>query len=259
MITDNHEKFTRERILWMHKWSQRLISFRISRAAGFRFTPGQFARLGLVKANGGMVWRAYSMVSAVWDEYLEFLSILVPGGSFTAILNELVPGNEILVEKQAQGFFTTDRFTDGRDLWMLAAGTGLAPYLAILQEARTWERFERLLLVHSVRESADLAYRDEIAALREHPLWEAHGHRLSYLPVVTRGSFTGVLQRRIPDLLADGSLVDAANCPLSPEASRLMICGSPQMVASTHRQLMHMGYRLSRLTAPAQLAVENAW
>ena len=259
MAEDSNEKFTRERILWTHTWSPRLVSFKISRARGFRFTPGQFARLGVVKPGGGMVWRAYSMVSATWDDHLEFLSILVPGGAFTSVLAELGPGDEILVDKQAQGFFTTDRFADGRDLWMLAAGTGLAPYLTILQEPRTWERFERLLLVHSVREAADLAYREEISALRAHPLWEEHGHKLQYQPIVTREDSPGALNKRIPELFSDGSLVEALDCPLSPEARRLMICGSPQMVESTHKQLMKMGYRLSRLSAPAQLAVENAW
>ncbi len=260
MTERSNEKFTHERILQIHSWSPRLVSFKISRPRGFRFIPGQFARLGLIKPSGGTVWRAYSMVSAAWDDHLEFLSILVPEGTFTSILANLGPSDEILLDKQAQGFFTTDRFSDGRDLWMLAAGTGLAPYLAILLEPRTWERFERLLLVHSVRQPADLAYREEIAALRATPLWEEHdGHRLQYQPVVTRENFAGALNKRIPMLLADGSLVKALNCELSLEASRLMICGSPQMVESTHRQLMNMGYRLSRLSAPAQLAVENAW
>lgn len=252
-------KTTSARILWMHRWSPRLLSFRISREAGFRFVPGQFARLGLLKENGTPVWRAYSMASATWDDYLEFYSIVVPDGAFTSQLEKLAVGDELMIERQAIGFFTTNRFADGRDLWMLATGTGLAPYLAILQDQTTWQRFERLILVHCARTGEDLAYRDEIAALRQHPLWAEQGHKLIYQPVATREVLAGALHARLPELVRNASLESALGIPLSLDASRIMICGSPEMVRDTHKALMERGFRLSRLAAPAQIAVENAW
>ncbi len=258
-MDDTAEKRRTARILWMHRWSPRLLSFRIARDPGFRFVPGQFARLGLINANGAPVWRAYSMASATWDDFLEFYSIVVPDGAFTSRLEQLAVGDEVMIENQPFGFFTTNRFADGRDLWLLGTGTGLAPYLAILQDESTWQRFERLILVHCARNGEDLAYRSEIAALREHPLWAEHGHKLIYQPIATRESLPGALTARIPDLLRDRGLEDKLGIPLTLEDSRIMICGSPAMVHDTHKALLERGFRLSRLAAPAQIAVENAW
>ncbi len=246
-------------ILWMHRWSPRLLSFRLAREPGFRFVPGQFARLGLTQTSGVPVWRAYSMASATWDDYLEFYSIIVPDGAFTSRLQQLVVGDSVMIENQPFGFFTTNRFADGRDLWLLGTGTGLAPYLAILQDENTWQRFARLILVHCARTAEDHAYREEIAALRDHPLWAEHGHKLIYQPVATREALPGVLRARIPDLLRDGTLEAQLGVPLTLQDSRIMICGSPAMVHDTHKALLERGFRLSRLAAPAQIAVENAW
>lgn len=258
-MNDTADKRRTARILWMHRWSPRLLSFRIARDPGFRFVPGQFARLGLIRADGVPVWRAYSMASATWDDYLEFYSIVVPDGAFTSCLEQRVVGDEVMIEHQPFGFFTTNRFADGRDLWLLGTGTGLAPYLAILQDESTWQRFERLILVHCARNGEDLAYRNEITALRDHPLWAEHGHKLIYQPVATRESLPGALTARIPDLLRNGALEAGLDIPLTLEDSRIMICGSPAMVHDTHKALLERGFRLSRLAAPAQIAVENAW
>ncbi|NMG73506.1 ferredoxin--NADP reductase [Aromatoleum diolicum] len=253
------DKATTARVLWKRQWTPKLLSFRIARDAAYRFVPGQFARLGLRKPNGSLVWRAYSIVSASWDDHLEFYSIIVPGGQFTSLLNSVATGDEILIERQAYGFLTTNRFTDGRDLWMLATGTGLAPFLSILQDEETWRRFERLILVHGVRETAELAYREEIVALRKHPLWAEHGERLIYQPVLSRDTHGDALRGRIPALLASQALEERTGIALTPEHSRVMVCGSPAMVEDTHRALIAKGCRLSRLSAPAQIAVENGW
>lgn len=258
-VADTQSRSTTATMLWMHRWSPRLLSFRLTREPGFRFVPGQFARLGLHKENGAPVWRAYSMTSATWDEHLEFYSIVVPDGAFTSQLEKLGVGDTLMIERAANGFFTTNRFADGRDLWMLGTGTGLAPYLSILQDETTWQRFERLILVHCARVAEDLAYRDEIAALRQHPLWAEHGHKLVYQPVVTRDSAPGALRARIPDLIRGGQLEAALGLPFTDADSRFMICGSPDMVRDTHKALMERGFRLSRLAAPGHIAVENAW
>jgi ferredoxin/flavodoxin---NADP+ reductase len=252
-------KWTGESILSVRAWTPSLFSFRTTRARGFRFAPGQFARIGIATPTGGAVWRAYSIVSAAHDEHLEFFSVVIPDGKFTSRLATFRPGERIMVEKAAYGFLTLDRFAGGTDLWMIASGTGLGPFLSILHDPRTWSRFENLILVHSVRQSEELAYRDEIAALGKHALSSAQHARLSYVPVVTRVRFPDALPERIPQLIEDGRLEKAAGVGLDLERSRLMICGNPQMASDLRSQLTGRGFRAGRRNDPGQLAFENYW
>lgn len=253
------EKHTRETLTAIRRWTPKLFSLRLTRSPAFRFTDGQFARLG-VETPGGTVWRAYSMVSSSHDEHLEFFSIVVPDGAFTSRLSGLVPGDSVLVDKQAYGFLTLDRFPDGEDLWLLATGTGIAPFLSILGGLEVWERFTRIVLVYSVREAAELAYQDEIRALAGHPVFGAAARdKLVYLPVVTREAVPGALSQRITTLLESGALEAAAACAIDPARARVMLCGNPQMVTDTRALLQQRGLSLSRLSAPAQLAVEQFW
>jgi ferredoxin--NADP+ reductase len=196
----------------------------------------------------------------------------VPEGDFTTHLTALEVGNEILVEKASYGFLTLDRFQGGRDLWLLASGTGIAPYISVLQEPEAWERFEHLIVVHSVRHADELAYREEMAALIDHPvvgefIREAP-QRLIHVPLVTRdapATATGSVDRsaplhaRITTALADGNLEQRAGIRMNHEDSRIMICGNPQMVDDIRHQLMIAGYGVSRSSKPGQIAVENYW
>lgn len=253
------EKYTAETIIEKRRWTTGLFSFRTTRNRGFRFVPGQFARLGLHKPDGTTVWRAYSMVSAPYDEYLEFLSIVVPGGEFTTILAELETGDEILVDKTAFGFLTTDRFRPTRDLWLLATGTGLAPFLSILQDPAIWSDYENVIVVHSVRTAAELTYRNEMQALVEHPLLGEAARRLRYVPVVTRERAPDALETRIPALIRDGGLEATVGIRLDIDQSRIMICGNPDMVRDTRTALKERGFALARREHPGQMAVENAF
>lgn len=253
------DKYTIETIIEKRPWTTGLFSFRTSRNRAFRFVPGQFARLGLRKPDGSTVWRAYSMVSAPYDEHLEFFSIVVPGGEFTTLLAQLDVGDEILVDKAAFGFLTTDRFRPARDLWLLATGTGLAPFLSILQDPAIWADYENIIVVHSVRTAAELTYRDEMRALVEHPLVGDAARRLRYVPVVTRERPPGALDARIPALIRDGRLEASVGIRLDTGQSRIMICGNPDMVRDTRTALKELGFALSRRERPGQLAVENAF
>src|SRR5207237_3596510 len=132
------DKYTVETITDVRPWTDSLFSFRTTRDRGYRFVPGQFARLGVNgEAEGSIVWRAYSIASAAHDEHLEFFSVVVPNGQFTSRLSKLKEGDPIYVERKSYGFLTTDRFESGRDLWMLATGTGLAPFLSSLHDFAT--------------------------------------------------------------------------------------------------------------------------
>ena len=258
-MTVSDEKFTREHLLDVHTWSPTLFSLRCSRAAGFRFEAGQWARLGVRKADGSLVWRAYSIVSAAHDEYLEFFSIVVPDGEFTSELSRLKPGDELLVERKPFGFLTLDRFVDGRDLWLLSSGTGLAPFLSMLQGLEVWQRFERIVLVYSVRTQSELAYQPLIAQIPHLEHLAGLGHKLHYVPLVTRENLPGQLQGRITTLLENGGLEARLGLELNPEHSRVMVCGNPQMVADSLALLKQRGMALSLSRKPGQLAVENYW
>ena len=287
-------RYTNETVLAMRYWTPDLLSFRTSRAADFRFTPGHYARLGLPGGAGALVWRPFSVVSARHDPTLEFVAVLVPDGEFSGPLSNAREGDAMCVGTSSYGFMTLDGFAPGRDLWLLASGTGLGPFMSILRDAATWQAFDHIVLVHSVRRAAELAYRDEIALLPADgaplladgaplladgapvladgaPLLAdgapllADGApllaraRLRYLPVVTREVCTGALDARIPALIADGRLEQAAGLRLDLRDSRIMVCGNPEMNRALRAQLTARGFRTSRRGVPGQLAFENYW
>ncbi|MDH4873189.1 ferredoxin--NADP reductase [Pseudomonas sp. BN515] len=258
-MTASEEKFTRQTLLEVETLTPSLFTLRTTRDAGYRFRAGQFARLGVTKPDGSTVWRAYSMVSAPHDEYLEFFSIVVPGGEFTSELSRLAVGDTLMVDKTSFGFLTLDRFVDGRDLWLLATGTGLAPFLSILQDLEVWQRFERIILVYSVRQAAELAYQPLIDDLKNRDYLEGVADKLLYIPVVTREEVPGALHGRITTLIENGELERAAGLELLPEHSRVMLCGNPQMIDDTRAVLKKRDMNLSLTRRPGQVAVENYW
>ncbi len=253
------EKFTRQTITHLHTWTPSLFSFRCTRDAGFRFTAGQFARLGVRKASGAIVWRGYSMVSSPFDEFLDFFSIVVPDGEFTSELSQLAVGDEILIEKQAHGFLTLDRFVDGDNLWLLSTGTGIAPFLSMLQDFSIWERFERIILVYSVRTQAELAYGDLLDEILTREYVAEYAHKFTFVPVVTRAEVPGCLGARITDLLASGELERVVGLPLEAEHSRVLLCGNPEMVEDCRMLLQKREMQLSLTRKPGAVAVENYW
>ena len=258
-MTASAEKYTCQTLLDVQSLTPSLFTLRTTRDPGFRFTAGQFVRLGVTKADGSTVWRAYSVVSAPFDEYLDFFSIVVPCGEFTSELSRLRVGDTLMVERQATGYLTLNRFVDGRDLWLLGTGTGVAPFLSILQDFEAWEKFERIILVYSAREAKELAYQALIKELGEREYLAEYAHKLTYLPIVTREQHPGALNGRITTLIENGELERAAGLELSPEHSRVLICGNPQMVDDTRQLLKKRDMNLSLSRRPGQVAVENYW
>ncbi len=254
------DKYTTETITGVRPWTDSLFSFRTTRDRGYRFVPGQFARLG-VRAEGeeAIVWRAYSIASAAHDEHLEFFSVVVPGGQFTSRLSRLREGDEVFVERKSYGFLTTDRFEAGRDLWMLATGTGLAPFLSILHDFETWESYDNLVLVQSVRTQQELAYEDVIRGFENSEYYAEYAHKLRYARIVTREPVPGTLRDRVTKLLASGVLEENVGLKLDHDRSRVMLCGNPEMVEDSRKILVDRGYRVSRRGEPGHLAVENYW
>jgi ferredoxin--NADP+ reductase len=253
-----NDKFTIERITSIHAWTEKLFSFQITCHLGYRFIPGQFARLG-VRKDGRVAWRAYSIVSANYDPHLEFYSIVVPAGEFTSTLATLNVGDEILVDETSYGALTTDRFECGKDLWLLSTGTGLAPFISILLDPATWEQYQNIVLVHSVRTPDELAYREFIEALPKHEYFGEHAHKLRYVQVVTRAPFPNTLDQRITELLNNRELELKIGLEIDSERSRIMICGNPDMVDDTRKVLLDRGLTMSHRGQAGHLAVENYW
>lgn len=252
-------KYTREQITHVHHWTDRLFSVRTTRSSGFRFSNGQFVMMGL-EVEGRPLLRAYSMVSANYDEHLEFFSIRVPDGALTSRLGQVQVGDEVLVGNKPTGTLTIGNLVDGKTLWLLATGTGLAAFLGTIRDPETYERFERVVLVHTCREVKDLAYRDYLT--RELPgdefLGELVREQLTYVPTVTREPFE--LNGRVSDLLAEGRLAQHCGLPqLDVARDRVMLCGNVDMLEQTSQFLEARGFSHGNSGEPGHYLTERAF
>jgi ferredoxin--NADP+ reductase len=253
-------KYTIEKITYLKQWTDHLFSFRITRNEGFKFIPGQFARLGVLKEDNAIVWRPYSIVSAEYDEELEFYSIVVPDGEFTQRLKNLKMNDEIYVDKTNYGLLTTDRFENGKHLWFLSTGTGLAPFISILYDFHIWEQYEKIILVHCAREQEELVYQDLINSFFTHEYYaDMVKDKLIYVKILTRDHEGADLYGRITELLKNNQLEQYVGVPINVDDSRIMICGNPEMVDDTRKLLAERGLTISRRAKPGNLAVENYW
>ena len=251
-------KFTDEPVVWIHHWNPGLMSFRIRRDPAYKFTPGQFARIGLTKENGEIIWRAYSIVSAPDDAFLEFFLVVVPTGEFSSRIAQLKVGEMMHLEKMSQGFLTTDRFKDGRDLWLIATGTGMAPYISMVRDAAVWRQFENIIVVQSVREHRDLAYTEELDQLALAHQTEGQA-KLTFVRTLTREMVEGTLHGRVTALTDSGELERGASLALTNAHSRFMLCGNPEMVEAMRAILKARGFRMNRRLEPGHIVVENYW
>jgi ferredoxin--NADP+ reductase len=251
--------FNEERILSVHHWTDRLFSFTTTRDASLRFSNGHFTMIGL-KVDGKPLLRAYSIVSANHEEHLEFLSIKVPDGPLTSRLQHVQPGDALLVGRKPTGTLLIDYLLPGRRLYLVSTGTGLAPFMSVIRDPETYEKFDKVVLVHGVREVKELAYRDYLteALPRDELLGELLAGKLIYYPTVTREAFehTG----RVTDLMASGRLFSDLRLPaLDPVDDRVMICGSPGMLRDLKTLLVDGGFREGSTTTPGDFVIERAF
>lgn len=239
------DNYLRERVLSVRHWNDKLFSFRVTRDRGFRFRNGHFVMLGL-PVDGKPCMRAYSVASPNYEEHLEFFSIKIEDGRLTSRLQHLQEGDEVMLSRKPVGTLVMDDLKPGRRLFLFATGTGLAPFLSIVQDLEAYERFEQIILVHGVRRISDLAYREFLSEeLPAHEyLGEMVSDQLRYLPSVTREPFP--LQQRIPELIASGRLCRELGMPaLDPAVDRAMICGSMAMLKDTQSALDALGFEIS--------------
>jgi len=249
----------REQVTDVHHWTDRLFSFKTTRNQGFRFKNGHFTMIGLER-EGKPLLRAYSLASANYEDELEFFSIKVPDGPLTSELQNIQVGDELLVNSKTTGTLVLDNLLPGRNLYLIATGTGLAPFLSIIKDPEIYEHFDRVVLTHGCRFVEELAYRDVITEhLPEHEyLGDDVRDKLVYYPTVTREEFRNT--GRLTDLLDNGKLPrDIGLDPIDPDTDRFMICGSPSMLKDICALLDHRGFKESRHGKQAHYVIERAF
>lgn len=281
-MSDNIQSVT---VLSKTTWTPNLFSFTVSRPASFKFTAGQFVRLGvnpsqlkyykqlsavadtadddeeLNETLNEDIFRAYSIVSSPFDEVLEFFSIVIPDGAFTSQLQHLQVGDELLLNTMPFGFLTLARYQKPlpKDLWLLATGTGLAPFLSMLQDLQTWQDYDHIVLAYSARSLEELAYVEQIERLQEDfGSLVDNPAKLIFIPIVTREPVEGTLTERLPKLLLDGTLQERAGIALDTDRTHVMLCGNPDMVEDTKETLKSLGLVMNR-RGEGNIAVENYW
>jgi len=251
--------FNEETVLSVHHWTDKLFTFTTTRDPALRFSNGHFTMIGL-RVNNKPLLRAYSIVSANYEEHLEFLSIKVPDGPLTSKLQHMKVGDTIIVGKKPTGTLVIDYLTPGKHLYLLSTGTGLAPFMSIIRDPETYERFEQVILVHGVRTKDELAYHDLVTEhLPAHEfLGDLISSKLRYYPTVTRETYKNM--GRVTSLMESGKLFADLGLPaLDPEHDRVMICGSPGMLRDLKHLLEARGFKEGNTSTPGAFVIERAF
>jgi ferredoxin--NADP+ reductase len=251
--------FLEETVLSVHHWTDRLFSFTTTRDQALRFSNGHFTMIGL-KVNGKPLLRAYSIASANYEEHLEFLSIKVQDGPLTSRLQHIQVGDKIIVGKKPTGTLLIDYLLPGKNLYLIGTGTGLAPFMCLIRDPATYEKYEKVILFHGVREVNELAYGEYITVdLPNHEyLGDMVKEQLLYYPCVTREPFKN--RGRATDLMISGKLESDLGLPkLDPVRDRVMICGSPALNKDMRDLLNARGFQEGSTTSPGDYVVERAF
>ncbi|MEK6748294.1 MAG: ferredoxin--NADP reductase [Pseudomonadota bacterium] len=241
--------YSEQRVTSIRKWSDKTFSFTTTRPQDFSYENGEFVTIGL-RIDGKLIARAYSIVSTNDTEQLEFLSIYVPDGPLTSRLAHVREGDGVWVNSKATGSLTLKYVKPGRNLYLLATGTGLAPFICLIRSAATYQTFERVILVHTVRTVGELAYQQEIESLSS--------ERMIYVPSVTRETFP--VNQRCSDIFKSGALFSMHNLPKAdPELDRVMICGNPDMNRDMTKYLESQGWTMTNHRGVGNFTVEKAF
>ena len=251
--------FNEERVLSVHHWTDKLFTFTTTRDPSLRFSNGHFTMIGL-RVNDKPLLRAYSIVSANYEDHLEFLSIKVADGPLTSRLQHIKVGDTVIVGKKPTGTLLIDYLLPGKRLYLLSTGTGLAPFMSVIRDPATYEAFEQVILVHGVRQADELAYHDlVIDHLPKHEfLGEMISKQLLYYPTVTRESYRNM--GRVTDLMESGKMFEDLKLPnLDVANDRVMICGSPHMLKDLKQILEARGFKEGTTSKPGDFVIERAF
>lgn len=240
------------RVAGQTRWTERLFSLRVAAPLG-AFQAGQFVKLAL-DVGGERVARPYSLVNPPGSEPLEFYYNVVAAGPLSPRLAALQAGDTVAVAANPAGFLVLAEVPEAENLWLIATGTGLGPFISILRTEEPWRRFRQVVLVHATRTAAEQAYGDVLAAVAA-----ARDGQFRRIALISRERSPGALEGRVPAALRDGRLEQAAGTELSAARSHTMLCGNPEMVTDVTSALAERGMRKHRRRAPGHISVETYW
>jgi len=258
-VVDEHTQDS-VRVLDVRHWTDRLFSFEVERPASFRFRSGEFVMIGLLDQNGRPLLRAYSIASPFWEEKLQFYSIKVANGPLTSRLQHIKPGDHIIMRQKPTGTLVLDALLPAKRCYLVATGTGVAPFASLIRDPELYERFDQVILAHSCREVAELGYSMALSEqIKSDPLIaEMAAEKLVYYPTTTRESFSRM--GRVTNLIESGALFDDLDLPhWSAEADRVMICGSMNMNLDMKQLCQEAGLVEGANSAPGHFVVEKAF
>lgn len=245
-------KWVEGTVVGQKAWTDGLLSLRVEANVG-PFQAGQWAKLA-VPVAGELVARPYSFVNAPRETPYEFYYNIVPEGPFSPRLARLEPMDVVFLAPGASGNFVLSEIPEADNLWLMATGTGLGPFLSMLKTETPWQRFRKIVLVHAVRHANELAYRDAIEGFQAQ-----HPDQFRAVSFVSREAHAGALSGRIPQAIASETLERAAGAELCARASQVMLCGNPDMVLDTVDALKARGLKRHRRRDPGHIAVEPYW
>lgn len=211
----------------VNHYTDRLFSFRVTRPQSLRFRSGEFVMIGLLDENEKPLLRAYSIASPSWDDELEFYSIKVKDGPLTSKLQNIKIGDNIIVRPKPVGTLVLDALLPAKRIYLIATGTGFAPFASLIRDPDLYERYDQIILCHTCRDLPELEYSKKLVnSLQDDPLiGEFIGDKLKFYPTTTREISKNM--GRITKLLTDGTIENKFNLPpLNPDTDRLMVCGS---------------------------------
>lgn len=218
----------KEKILNVEHYTDRLFRIETTRDPSIRFRDGEFLMIG-IEVDGKPLMRAYSVASPSHQDTLEFFSIKVPDGPLTSRLQHVKVGDELLINTKAVGTLVLDNLREGRNLYLMATGTGVAPFMSLARGIETYEKFDKVILMWGTREIAELAYYDLLNNLNKHEVYsELTQGKFLFYPTVTREDFKN--QGRVTDAMYEGKVQSVLGLePFDKELDRVMICGSHDM------------------------------
>jgi ferredoxin--NADP+ reductase len=241
--------YSEQQVTSVRKWSEKTFSFSTTKPADFNYNNGEFVTIGL-RAEGRLIARAYSIVSTNTANHLEFLSIYVPDGPLTSRLVQIREGDSVWINNKTTGSLTLNYIQPGRNLYLLATGTGLSPFMSLIRDPLTYEAYERVVLLHTVRTVRELAYKNDIEAIS--------GKQLHYVPTVTREAFD--TPQRGSELFMSGELFSRLGLPKAdPDKDRVMLCGNPNMNREMTTYLESQGWTMTTYRGVGNFTVEKAF
>ncbi len=248
----------KEKVTHIHHWTDKTFSFKTTRNAGFRFKNGEFAMIGL-EIEGKPLLRAYSVVSPNHEDHLEFLSIKVPNGPLTSKLQHIREKDEIIVNSKPTGTLVCDYLLPGRNLFLFSTGTGLAPFMSIVRDPETYEKFEKIILTHTVRKVNELAYKDLLDNLNSDEVYkEVTKGQFVYFNTVTRENWER--EGRITDWITTKKLWSSIGVSeFNPSHDRVMICGSESMTFDLKKIFEEMGSSEGSTKVQGGFVIEKAF